>query len=631
VKVLPFLAAVALVGTGCSHHNAQAVGPSLIVIGVDGMDPVFLEQHWSSLPNLNRLRQEGGFKRLATTIPPQSPVAWSSVITGMDPGGHGIFDFVHRDPATRRIMSSMAEVTDPARTLPLGPYRLPLTSGGVRSMRAGRAFWQLLAERGVPATVVRMPVNYPPAECEAESLAGMGTPDLAGSNGTFSFFTDDPAEKRTEVPGGRVARITPAGGRATLRIEGPANSLRKDRAVTSVDLVVHPDPSEPVARFDLDSRQFVLRQGEWSDWVRIRFQLVPGLKSVSGMFRVYLKQAHPRLEVYVSPVNIDPQDPALPISTPDSYSDQLAASIGPFYTQGISEDTSAYRAGVLSKDEYLAQSRTVLAETFRMFRYELDRFQSGLLFFYFSTLDQNSHMLWGRFDGDLLAFYQAVDQAIGEAMQKAAGRAELMVLSDHGFAPFNRAVHLNSFLMHQGFLALDDPGAASDAELFAHVDWSRTMAYALGLNAIYLNLEGREPGGIVPEWNREMVLHRIAARLKEFKDPATGESVVAQVYFPETSYQGRNLKYAPDLLVGFRRGYRASWQTGLGAVPANEIDDNREAWIGDHCIAAEEVPGVLLANRKIGAAAPRLVDITATILKEFGVPKTSGMIGQSVF
>src|SRR5262249_8862164 len=113
--------------------------------------------------------------------------------------------------------------------------------------------------------------------------------------------------------------------------------------------------------------------------------------------------------------------------------------------------------------------------------------------------------------------------------------------------------------------------------------------------------------------------------------PVTGERVVDKVYFPETAFQGRNFKHAPDLLVGYRRGYRASWQTALGAVPNAEIEDNAEAWIGDHCMASDQVPGVLLSNRKIKAAGPQLTDITATILDGFGVPKTSGMIGQSVF
>ena len=203
--LVPLLAAM-LVFTGCSNHATQAAGKRMIVLGVDGMDPVFLEAHWSSLPNLNRLRAQGDFRRLGTTVPPQSPVAWSSVITGMDPGGHGIFDFVHRNPATRMPMSSMAEVTEPTRTLPIGPYILPLAGGGVRSLREGRAFWQTLADQGIASRVIRMPANFQPADCEQESLSGMGTPDMEGTQGTFSFFTNDPAEARTQVPGGRIVR-----------------------------------------------------------------------------------------------------------------------------------------------------------------------------------------------------------------------------------------------------------------------------------------------------------------------------------------------------------------------------------------------------------------------------------------
>ena len=323
-----FLLACALLLAACSRQPTQAAGRKLIVIGVDGMDPVFLERHWDSLPNLNRLRQQGDFKRLATTIPPQSPVAWSSVITGMDPGGHGIFDFVHRNLATRMPASSMSEIIEPAHTVTIGPYVIPLSGGGVRNLRTGRAFWQLLSEEGVPTRVIRIPANFPPADCEAESLAGMGTPDLTGTNGTFSFFTDDPAETRQVVPGGKISRAGVTNGRAMLRIEGPANSLRKDRATTSVDLTAHIDPALPAARFDLDDQQFLLKEGEWSEWIRADFKLVPGLKSASGIFRVYLQQTHPHLAVYVSPVNVDPVDPALPISTPATYSRKLASTLG---------------------------------------------------------------------------------------------------------------------------------------------------------------------------------------------------------------------------------------------------------------------------------------------------------------
>jgi len=624
-------ALIALSGVGCSRLSTQAAGKRMIVLGVDGMDPVFVQNHWTELPNLNRLRTEGDFRPLATTVPPQSPVAWSSVSTGMDPGGHGIFDFVHRDPATRGPISSMAEASEPGRTLTIGPYVIPLSGGNVHSRRAGKTFWQILSENHLPSTVIRMPANFPPADCEAGSLSGMGTPDLGGSFGTFAFYTDDPAETRTEVSGGRIVRTFLSGGRAALTIQGPANPLRKDHAITSVDLIAHVDPKEPAVRFDLPDRQFILRQGEWSEWLRLQFPFISGLKSASGILRIYLQQVHPYLRVYASPVNIDPEEPALPISTPGVYSRNLAHTLGPYYTQGIAEETSAYRAGLLSKDEFLTQSRKVLADSLRMFRYELDRFQDGLLFYYFSSVDQNAHMLWGRYDSDLLEIYRAVDQAIGEAVQKAGRDTTLLILSDHGFARFDRAVHLNTFLMHEGFLTLDDPSNVGNEELFAHVDWNRTQAYAVGLNAIYLNLQGREAGGIVQQDEREEIAHQIAARLKEFKDPVSGLPVVGQVYFPEKEFRGRNLKYAPDLLVGFHRGFRASWQTALGAVPKLQIEDNTQAWIGDHCMASSEVPGVLFSNRKFRVAWPRLEDVPVTILREFGVAPPREMIGEPVY
>jgi predicted AlkP superfamily phosphohydrolase/phosphomutase len=621
----------ALACPGCSRGPTHAAGKRMIVLGVDGMDPVFVQEHWNSLPNLNRLRTEGDFRPLRTTVPPQSPVAWSSVTTGMDPGGHGLFDFVHRNPQTRMPMSSMAEASDPGKTLTIGPYIIPLTSGKVRSRRAGKAFWQILSEGGVPSTVIRMPANFPPAECEAESLSGMGTPDLGGTFGTFSFYTDDPNEKRHDVPGGKVVPIGVKNGRATLHIEGPANPLRKDHAITAVDLAVHVDPEANAARFDLGDRRVVLKTGEWSDWLRLEFPLMGGWKTANGLVRVYLQAAHPFLRVYVSPVNLDPENPAMPISTPANYSRELAQKLGPYYTQGIAEETGVYRAGLLSREEFLVQSRKVLADSLRMFRYELDRYQGGLLFYYFSSVDQNAHMLWGKYDSDLLEIYKAVDTAIGEAMQKAGRDATLLILSDHGFARFDRAVHLNTFLMREGFLTLDDPRNTGDEDQFVHVDWNKTQAYAIGLNAVYLNLQGRENGGIVQTDERQEIAAQIAARLLEFRDPVSGQPVVGQVYFPEQEFKGRNLQYAPDLLVGFHRGFRASWQTALGAVPKLTVEDNTQAWIGDHCMAASEVPGVLFCNRKMKSDKPRLEDVTATILHEFGVQKTAGMVGEAVY
>lgn len=618
-------------GAGCRRAQSAADGKRLIVLGIDAMDPAFLERHWDALPNMDRLRHKGDFKRLATTIPPQSPVAWATFTTGMNPGGHGIYDFIHRDPATMRPFSSMADIEPPRRTLALGPYLIPLSRGHVRTFRKGKAFWQLLDEQGVPVTLLRMPDNFPPVECGSRTLSGMGTPDMRGTFGTFTFYTDDASEVAREVPGGRIVPVEAGAGPVSLTVEGPENTLRKDRSRSAVTMAVYRDLSHPAALFEVDQTRFILREGEWSDWVRVRFPILPLLKTARGMFRVYAKQLQPGFRVYVSPVNLDPESPELPISTPDGYSRELATAVGPFYTQGIAEDTAALRAGVLSRPEYLAQSRMVAEEQFALLRYALDRFRNGVLFFHFLGIDQNSHMLWGKHEDELLQTYKRVDAEVGHVLEKAAG-ATVLVISDHGFASFDRAVNLNTWLWSEGFLALDNPENAGEGEMFAHVDWARTQAYSLGLNAIYLNVRGRERDGIVdPGAESERVANRIASKLESLRDIEKGRQVVAAVYRARSVYSGSEVASAPDLIVGWANGYRASWRTALGAVPRALIEDNNDEWRGDHCIDPHLVPGTFLSNRRSRFEDLRLEDLTVTLLSEFGVRPGEAMKGRAIF
>ena len=619
-------------GSGCSAPAKSAPAKRVIVLGVDGMDPKFLEQHWAALPQLDRLRREGEFKRLETVMPPQSPVAWSTFITGMDPGGHGIFDFVHRDPQTLAPFSSMAQTAEGGRTLSVGPYELPLKSGTVVSFRKGKPFWQMLSEHGVPVNILRMPTDFPPVHCEEGfSIAGMGTPDLRGTFGTFAFYTDVSSQETRTVPGGQIVHVNLQRHTADLRIQGPDNSLRKDKAPTYVDVSVHVDPQRPVARFDVADRQIILREGEWSDWIQVRFPLLPGLKSAAGMFRLYARQLHPNFQVYVSPINIDPSDPELPISEPASYSREVSKKIGLFYTQGMSQDTAAFRQGVFDHREYLAQSHEVSREHLNLLRYGLERLESGLLFFHFFGVDQDSHMLWGKYDDDLLETYQMVDGTIGWIRQRFPD-ADLVIMSDHGFSTFDRAVHLNNWLMKEGFLVLDDPKNAGNEELFPHVDWSRTKAYSIGLNGIYLNLEGREREGIVtPGAQADAVRREIVAKLLQAKDPDNGKPMVGGVTSTHDEFHGPMLDVGPDLIVGYMPGYRSSWQTSLGAVPALMVENNTEEWRADHCIDARFVPGVLLSNRKSRADHPHLYDLTVSLLQDFHVEAGPGMIGHSIY
>jgi predicted AlkP superfamily phosphohydrolase/phosphomutase len=610
----------------CGHPPSQAHGKRVIVLGVDGMDPEFVERHWSALPNLARLRDSGGLTRLATTTPPQSPVAWSTFITGTDPAAHGLFDFVGRDPATLQPFSSMAGILAPAHQLAIGPYLLPLSAARVRSFRTGQPFWGLLAEHGIPVTVVRMPANYPPAGYGHE-LAGMGTPDLEGTFGTFTWYTDDPAEAAGDVSGGRIVQVERVDNRVLLPVAGPPNTLRRDRHSTSLEMTADIDPDAPAARFRIGERQFILRQGEWSPWIRVRFPLIPHLASVAAMFRLYASELQPGFRIYRSPLNADPAEPALPISTPAGWSRELSGRVGPFYTQGIEEDTSALRQGALTLPEYLEQSRLVSSGRRAMLRDCLDHFEDGLLFFYFSEVDQNSHVLWGRHEAELLETYQSVDRAIGGVLDRAAG-ATVMVMSDHGFAAFDYAVNLNTWLWREGFLDLDNPPSAGGGTSFAHVNWDRTRAYAMGLNALYINLAGRERRGIVePGADRDGVVADLIRRLRAFRDPATGRPVIADVAPAGTSAS----RFAPDLIVGYAPPYRASWQTAMGGVPAAVIEPNRDAWIGDHCMAAAAVPGTLVGTRRPRLADPRLKDLPVTILKEFGIAPPPAMTGRAIY
>jgi predicted AlkP superfamily phosphohydrolase/phosphomutase len=553
-------------------------------------------------------------------------VAWSTFITGLDPEQHGIFDFVHRDPATMLPLSSMAETLPPAHQLEIGPLALPLSPARVRSLRSGRSFWEILADRGIPVTVMRMPVNYPPVQGAGRALAGMGTPDLNGTFGSFTYYTDDPLEQPREVSGGSIVPVAVVNHRVILPVEGPPNTLRRDRRPVQLDLVADIDPAARAMRVQIGGQQVILKQGEWSTWIRVRFPLIPHLAGAEGMFRLYAQELDPGIRIYRSPLNADPADPALPISAPAAFSGELAGRIGPFYTQGIEEDTSALRQGALSLAEYLEQSRIVMREHEASLHDCLSRFDDGLLFFYFSEIDQNSHVLWGRHPEELLETYQAVDRAIGSVLDQKRDQT-VIVMSDHGFAAFDRSVNLNTWLHEQGFLAFDDPAMSSGNEMFAHVDWKKTSAYAMGLNALYLNLAGREKNGTVSPSGRAAVLADLIRRLREFRDPDTGRLVVADVATVKPS----NSRFAPDLIVGYAPGYRASWETALGAAPAGVVGINGDAWIADHCIAAGAVPGVLLGTRAPQLADPRLKDLPVTILREFGVAPGQGMMGRPIY
>jgi predicted AlkP superfamily phosphohydrolase/phosphomutase len=629
---------------------AETKGPKVLVIGFDGMDPVILNQLLADggMPSFRRFLEQGGqLESFGTAIPPQSPVAWSNFITGRDAGGHGIFDFIHRNPQTMMPYSSTSEAKGATRFFKVGGWKIPRDQGEINNLRQGKAFWEILADAGIDATIFKVPANFPPVDCEARSLSGMGTPDITGNYGISTLITDDPPLDR-DLAGGQVESVWLDDGRFTARLIGPRNTWREGDPEATVLLEGRVDQESRSAWFKVDRTEVVLREGEWSDWITVEFPMVPLVKSVSGTCRLFLMKTEPYFRLYVTPIQIDPMNPEMPISTPPEYSRQIAEATGLYYTQGLPDDTNALENDFFSDSDYVQQSDLVLNERLAQLGGELDRFaalESGLLFFYFNSPDQTCHMVWRNMDATspshaladpghthrIADVYGELDQALGLALDRVGPDTVVMVMSDHGFAPWNRAFHVNTWLLENGYLFLKDGVEQSGVEMLLGVDWSRTRAYALGINGLYLNLRGREKEGIVDPADKADLLAELTARLEAVTDPLSDQPAIKYAYRADEVYHGPLRDSGPDLVMGYHRGWRGSNESALGKVPSEVFTDNMLKWSGDHCIAADEVPGIIMANRPIKRARPELLDMAPTILELFGVRPPPEMVGGSLF
>lgn len=562
------------------------------------------------LPNFTRLKELGSFQTLGTSNPPQSPVAWATFTTGLDPGGHGIFDFIHRDPESMMPVPSLSLVD---------------AKGKGRLNRQGQPFWAYLSEKGIPATLLKVAANFPPDGLPGQVLTGMGTPDLEGSYGTFTYYTAAPEEPPEDLSGGRFVPIEVRDGLARASLVGPP----KPGGHESAPMQVWVDQGS--ALIEVGEERVMLKDGEWSEWIPASFPSAPGI------VRFYLKSTQPHLQLYASPVNMDPCRPAQAITSPEAFSRHLCQCCGRFYTQGMPEDTKALVHGVLSDGQFLEQNELVLQERRRLFEQGLSEFKEGLFFFYLSTPDILSHMYWNTIDPEhpgftpersegysraILSAYLEADQFVGRALEQADQDTLLLVVSDHGFAPYYRSFNLNGWLKEQGYLRQSRAGGT---------EWTRTRAYGMGFNGLYLNRQGRESQGIVSEAQGQQLLEEISTRLMEWKDPDSGEPVVSRVYRSEEVYAADYRELAPDLVVGYKRGYRASWRTVLGYSEGAILEDNTEPWSGDHLIDPALVPGVLLCNRRLPAEEADLRDLAPTILSHFGVPVPAEMKGRDLF
>lgn len=633
----------------------------VIVLGIDGMDPRFLRQFMNEgrMPHFEKLAQTGSFSELQTTMPPLSPVAWSTFITGMEPGGHGIYDFLHRDPNTMEPVEAMYEVGTPGNSIELGSWVVPLSGDELKLKRQGVAFWELLEQAGIETTIFRMPVNFPPVETSGQSFSGMGTPDILGTHGTFAFYTDYPPANSNNMTGGVVHLVEVINNRVTGQLTGPPNPFRRfpveatqsrrqaretiyQNPDLAVDFEVFVDPETPTAKLIVQDQEYVLNEGEWTEWVNVDFEAVPLIANVSAIARFYLQEVRPDFKLYVTPLQISPSNPAMPISTPDDWSSHISNELGHFYTQELPEDTKAFQEGIFSGREFWEQSQFVYKEQRRALDYMLESFESGLLFFYFSSVDQGMHMLYHYMDQDhplhekdeLLVngartLYEEMDEALGRVLETIDESTTVVVMSDHGFSPFYWGVNLNSWLLEKGYVTLKNPSRQGELPLFLNVDWSQTSAYAVGLQGLYVNLKGREINGIISSGNEyDDLLNKLETDLLEMWDSRTEKAPVRLVFRPRDEWQGDHIDSAPDLIIGYEWGYRSSWDNPLGQFPQEVFVDNDETWSGDHSIDYRLVPGIFLSNKKINLETPALYDLTVSVLDEFNVNPLAEMVGR---
>jgi predicted AlkP superfamily phosphohydrolase/phosphomutase len=616
----------------------------VVILGLDGMDHGLSEQMLDDgkLPNLAALRDQGCFRPLGSTVPPISPVAWSTFQTGVNPGKHNIFDFLIPDLRTYRAKLSSVEIRPPRRSIKIGRYRIPLGKASVRLLRKSKPFWNVLGKYGIFSCVLRVPITFPPEKLRGVLLSAMCVPDLRGTQGMFSYYTTRVRDEGEKI-GGEVHHVVRDADTIRAFLVGPQNPLLKEPEDLRLPfLVTVRDQNCAVLKIGGD--KYTLQKGVYTPWLSVRFPIAPGMK-VNGLCKFLLLNTTPEFGLYVTPINIDPEYPAMPVGYPSVYSVYLAKKQGAFATLGLAEDTWALNENIISDDQFIEQCLDMDREREEMFFDAIDKVPRGLITCVFDGTDRLQHTFWrdidethpARPDQDVLDsrnviddLYRRMDDLVGKTMARCRDdHTVLMVISDHGFGPFRHGVDLNRWLEENGYLTMLDN--RRDLDHLAGVDWSRTRAFAIGLAGIYINIKDKYEQGIVePTREADRLREEISQRLTALVDPRNGASTVKRVYIASKFYKGPYREDGPDLIVGYQRGYRISWEAAIGRTTSDVFHANTKAWSGDHCVDPSLVPGILFCNRVVENANPRLIDIGPTVLSMFGVSVPDYMDGKAL-
>jgi predicted AlkP superfamily phosphohydrolase/phosphomutase len=557
-----------------------------IILGFDAFDPVFCEGllQKGRLPNLARFLAIDGYRRFEVTNPPQSEVSWTSIATGLNPGGHGIFDFVHRDPNTYTPFVSLLPTK---RGLGGIQYAPPFSAN---------TFFDQAAKKGYPAISLFWPATFPARpDSLVKSLPGLGTPDIHGKLGVGTQFSttqgSDDANRKTPVESLKSV----GKGRFQASLKGPCRSKggQEEPTLLSYELDILDDQR---ARLEIGNHKLELVLGKWSQIFELSFKMGTFVK-VHVLTRVNLTSLSPEVNLYFLPLQINPLHSPWHYAVPPKFVKNSWKANGPFLTIGWPQDTTGLEDGCINDEQFLKLCDSIFETRERILMHQLAEFQEGVLASVFDSLDRIQHMFWRDHVDIIEEWYVKLDGLVGRVEDKIRNKglknARLLVVSDHGFSNFDHKIHLNRWLIENGYLV---PKEDNDNGNLRDVNWQSSQAYGLGLNSIYLNLAGREGQGIVEPSQVEPLTDEISNKLLAWQD-AEGVNVVKSVSTNAEAFAGPLAEYGPDLIVGYAPGYRASPQTGLGEWEKDSLEENRDHWNSDHCIDPQSVPGVLFSNQ----------------------------------
>ncbi len=655
-----FLATTASAGAAFAlgAGRAKAAGKStgrVVILGFDGMEPGIVGEMMDrgNLPNLAKLRTQGVFAPLGSTIPPQSPVAWSSFTTCKNPGGHNIYDFIRRNPGTPGGRSG------PMPAVGTGEVKHPEfnSDGGLKTpatpvdYRTGASFWSVADAQGKRCKILNVPFAYPGDTMKhGVQLSALGVPDLRGTTSTFITLAEGlgPNEVAARLSGGKNMALDFNGGdTAKVRVPGPRNKqyrFRDPNAYTKTDLTISVDRASGRGRISSGSQKVEIKLGEWSEWLHLEYPMTPSYTAY-GITRFYPLEMGDKIRIYMAAQQYDPARPYAPISSPGDYANDLAGRYGPFKTIGWAFDTHALRQDALTEEAFLRDVEQTMAWRERLTLDEIDRGDFDLLISAWTATDRVGHMFWRyrdekhplynpemakKYGKTLEKVYQVCDRITGNVMAKLREDDLVMILSDHGFESWRTAFDPNNWLVEHGYLKLSNPTLARDRGFLLGIDWANTQVYAVGLSSMYINMAGRESKGIVKRGDAKNLVAKVRDEMLGITNPATGEKVLDNIYTFE-NFTGESAANAPDFSMGYARYYQAAKSAAKGAVSDKRFTPNLDKWSGEHAAAdVARLPGVFFCNRKAQNTAPNIRDLGVTALRHLGVDVPADFEGEVI-